>query len=894
MFPSHPTSLSGDALAGQTVGRYRVVEKIGEGGMGVVYRARDERLGREVALKLLAPRLSLDDRARQRMMQEARAAAALDHPHVASVYDVGEDDGRLYIAMAYYQGETLEARLGRGVLDPDEALTLGTQIARGLGAAHRAGIVHRDVKPGNVMVLADAAADGGTSEDAPRDGVALHHAPGGPSARVLDFGIASVPDASLTQTGESLGTSLYMSPEHLRGETVDARSDVWAWGVTMYEALAGHRPFAGAYAAALGYAVLHQEPAPLADVRDDVPDGMSDTVHRCLSKDPADRYASGDALADALDRLRQPGVGEHPGAPTKTRRRTGLGRRAWAGAALAVAVVTLGLASVMSQAPSAVAEPQRLAVLSFRAIGPDAQPLSDGLVETVTSKLSQLGSLRDYVRVVPASEVGAQTTPSQAHERFDASLVIEGTVQAEGGRVRVTMTLVDVGGGAPTQLGTREIDDASGSVFALQDAAVLEVAALLRDEGGLAVTVAEADRQSLAAGGTRDPQANELFLRGRGVLRNQQGPADLQRARALFAEALSIDPDFALAHAALAEAEWQTYQVTSEVAWADRATASAQRALALDDGLADVHTALGAIYAGRGETGQALASLDRALALDPRHVEATRQLGKAYAADGRAAEAEAALRRAVALAPDTWLPINSLGSFYLNESRVADAAEQFQRGLALQPTNLTLLYNLGVAASQQGNFQESEQAFERVIRLDPEHASAFGGLISDRFYLGDFAGAVTAGERAVELLPDSYDTRLALAEARRWAPGQHTRATGDYRAALALARDHLTVGRTPSVLLSLASAFAGLGQADSARVYLAEVERQVSPADATVRDAYALGVTYEIVGDRDRAFVWVSSATARGFARSQIDRSPWLADFRMSPQYRSLPFPSTP
>ena len=873
-----------DALVGRTVGPYRVESRLGAGGMGVVYRATDERLGREVALKFLAPQLHADAGARARLLQEARAVAALDHPHVATVHDVGETpEGALYLAMAYYRGETLAEVVARGPVDPAEAVVLGIQIAEGLAAAHRAGVVHRDVKPANILVVPE----GGPG--------------GGPCAVVLDFGIAKTDDVALTRTGQSVGTALYMAPEQVRGEPADARADVWGLGVVLYEMLAGRRPFGGPYPAAASYAVLHEEPPPLPPL----PDGLAETVARCLAKDPDARVPSAQALADALARVRDgrapdaaptgpqsapnrsAELGPTPpaaGAPRWARRWLAAPRWRWA-AALGAAALAVALATAVWPG-SATAEPQRLAVLPFRTVGPDAQALSAGLVETVTGKLGGLAALRGRVRVVPASEVDPGLTPTQAHDRLGATLVVEGTVQTEGGRVRVTLTLVDVADGEPDQVGVRALDDDSGSSFALQDAAVLELAGLLR------VEVAGPARRTLAAGGTDDPEANELYLRGRGVLRQQQGAADLARARALFARALALDPSFALAHAALADAQWETYGATSETVWADRAVESAQRALDLDGDLAEVHTALGVIHEGRGEYDRALAALARALDLDPDHAEAVRRLARVYAAQGRADEAEAAFRRAVALEPDSWRARNSFGVFYLRQGRTGPAAEQFRRALAADPTNTTLLYNLGSAAWKTGDLDEAGRAFDRVRRLDTAHASAVTALAAVRFARGDYARAAETAARAVALRPDDPAAHIALAESRWWTPGQRDRARQDYARAADLARAQVRVGPTPDALVPLAVALLGSGRPDSARAVLDDVEAMLAPADATVEQAYALAVASERAGRRDRALAWLESAFRRDYGRVQARRSPWLAGLRSSPSYRSLSPPA--
>ena len=870
-----PTPSGDRDLVGRDVGPYRVESRLGAGGMGVVYRANDTRLGRAVALKVLAPALHADPRARERLHHEARTVATLDHPNVVAIYDVGEtDDGGFYIAMAYYDGETLDARLAQGALGPGEAIALAGQIADGLGAAHRAGIVHRDVKPANVLL----AHERGTVGEALR-------------ARVLDFGIARTDDVALTRTGETMGTALYMSPEQLRGEPVDARTDVWALGVVLYEMLAGRRPFTGLYAAALGFAILHEEPPPLG--RGDLPDGLEAIVQRCLAKEPAARYASMDDLAADLRRIAD-GDGPAPRTRSTGARATVEGPRLrsrlrsrlvpWVAAGLAVAAIALGVIAWPALRPAAAQE-QRLVVLPFRATGPDAEALADGLLEATTGALATMEALRERVSVVPASEVEPGMTPSQAHDRLGATLVVEGRVATEAGGVRVTLTLVEVDDSGARQGASRQIDGTSGSTFALQDAAALEVADLLRIQVG-----AEA-RQALAAGGTDDPDANARYLRARGLLRNQQSVDDLDRVRALFAEALAIDPDFALAHAGLAEAEWQTFNRTDDAVWAQRALVSGRRALALDDGLAGVHVAMAVVYQGRGELGEALASVDRALDLDDASQEAHRRRAKILADLGRTSEAEQAFRRAVALAPDFWRTHNSLGVFFLESGRAAEAEAQFQLALTLSPANLSLLGNLGVAAWLEGDFATSARAHEEVLRLDPENANAAYNLSNVQAFLGHHDEAVAAAERVVARQPDSYAAHAALAMARWWAPGQRDRARAELPTVLRLGRQTLAVGRDPQVLVEMAHVFAMAGQTDSARVYLRELESLLPPEGADVQLAFVVGTAYQMAGERARALAWIGRALANGYGAAQLERSPWLADLREDPLVATLPSP---
>jgi serine/threonine-protein kinase len=272
-------------LAGHQVGRYRLLREIGGGGMGTVYEAEDTQLGRRVAVKLLPPEYSRDRRAKERFLREARAAAAVDHPNLCTVHDAGESEGRLYIVLSFYEGETLRDRIRRGPLPLADAREVAIQVARGLARAHEAGIVHRDIKPANVML--------------PRRG----------EAKILDFGIARLEgdEFSLTRTGASWGTPAYMSPEHARGEPVDGRTDVWSLGVMLYEMIAGRRPFGGESIEALVSSILTQEPEPLERLRPDVPPDLAGVVDRALAKDPAERYANAAELLADLESGRAPG-----------------------------------------------------------------------------------------------------------------------------------------------------------------------------------------------------------------------------------------------------------------------------------------------------------------------------------------------------------------------------------------------------------------------------------------------------------------------------------------------------------------------------------------------------------------------------------------------------------
>ncbi|HSS51896.1 MAG TPA: serine/threonine-protein kinase [Thermoanaerobaculia bacterium] len=301
-------------LAGHQVGRYRLLREIGGGGMGTVYEAEDTQLGRRVAVKLLPPEYSRDRRAKERFLREARTAAAVDHPNLCTVHDAGESEGRLYIVLSFYEGETLRDRIRRGPMPLAEAREVAIQVARGLARAHEAGIVHRDIKPANVIL--------------PRRG----------EAKILDFGIARLEgdEVSLTRTGASWGTPAYMSPEQARGEPVDGRTDVWSLGVMIYEMVAGRRPFGGESIEALVSSILTQEPEPLERLRPDVPPELAQVVDKALAKAPEERYANAAELLADLELERAPGR-----RPSRRRKALRVGQLAAALAAFVLLVFAL-------------------------------------------------------------------------------------------------------------------------------------------------------------------------------------------------------------------------------------------------------------------------------------------------------------------------------------------------------------------------------------------------------------------------------------------------------------------------------------------------------------------------------------------------------------------------
>lgn len=466
------------------IGPYQVLRELGRGGMGVVHLARDPRLAREVAVKVLPPWLAMSERSKRRFTEEARAASALDHQNIETVHEIGEtEDGRLYIVMAYYAGETLAERIGRGTLAVDEALRVGTRVADALAAAHAGGIVHRDVKPSNVIL---------TPEGVPK---------------LVDFGVAKAADHGLTATGATPGTAAYMSPEQTRGEEVDARSDVWSAGVVLYEMLTGERPFAADGEGATIYRIRNDEPRPVRELRPDAPGSVVAVVERCLAKDPERRYRDGRALLEALS-------GAADGDLPRARRRLS---PVAAGLAIIVAAATVAgllLSGDSREGPTADAE--AILVMPMAAVGSDTAlaRLGRELAVTLSANLASVGGIGtvEALTVLGRFSEDSVPTPERGIElarRLEARSVLHGSLVRDGTRVRLDLTLTDPGEG--TTLARATVGGSPDDIAALTDSATLSILRQVWQRG-------EAPVPSLAALTTRSVDALRAYLEGERAL----------------------------------------------------------------------------------------------------------------------------------------------------------------------------------------------------------------------------------------------------------------------------------------------------------------------------------------------------------------------------------------
>jgi len=868
--PGGPTvAVVGVRVIGRTVSNYVIRERLGGGGMGVVYRADDTRLGRSVALKFLPSELTDDPVARERFVFEARAASALDHPHLCTIHEIDETpDGLVFICMTYYPGETLRSRIARGPLAVADALAIGIQVAEGLAAAHAHGVVHRDIKPANIVLTEDGG------------------------VKIVDFGLATQAGrARLTRSGTAMGTAVYMSPEQAQGGPVDHRTDLWSLGIVLHEMLTGRPPFVADSDQAVIHSILTANAPPVSSTRADVPPQLDAVIARCLRRDPAGRFADAGELGAALRRVRS--MITSANVSTMTGLRPVMPRRRLPVVAGAAAGVILAVVAWAVLAPAAWrpirawlsgtgdTAPPHIAVLPLTNVGGESgsQAFCDGLAEDLSGRLSQLERYHGSLWVVPVAELRARnvTSPGEARRIFGVNIAVTGAVRRDADGVRLTLNLVDAA--QARQLASRSIDARHDRLTVLENGAADALATMLDLE------LQPEARNSLRAGGTSSPEAFDLYLRALGSLESGSGAPDHASAAALLDRAVALDPRFALAQAARGQAYLGLYRASKDPRWVAGAESSCRAALEVEPDLAAAHVTLGQLHTATGSYEQAIAAFERARSLEPGNAAAYAGLARVYELTDRHGEAAATYRTAIALKPDYWPLHSSLARHYWQRGMLAEAEAEYREVLVLTPENHWAFNNLGGLLLAAGRRAEAGEMFQRSLELHPTYA-AYSNLGTIAFADSHWQEAARLYTHALALDDRDYQVWGNLGSAAHWMGGADVRATEAFTKAITLAERQLEVNpRDAEVRADIASYQAMLGHAAAARENLFAVEVQARD-DAWL--AFRTGETHELLGDRDQALKWLARALALGHPRAEIETAPALAGLRADPRGRRL------
>ena len=729
-------------MIGQTISHYRIVEKLGGGGMGVVYKAEDTELGRFVALKFLPDEMSRDPQALERFRREARAASALNHPNICTIYEIGKSGEQSFIAMEFLEGETLKHRIGAKPMESETVLALGIEMADALNAAHSKGVIHRDIKPANIFVTAQEHAkilDFGLAKVSSSGGRV-------PESAVMLEATADAGPAQLTSPGTALGTVAYMSPEQVRGKELDARTDLFSFGVVLYEMATGTLPFRGDTSGVIFESILNRAPAKLARLNPEVHPEMERIIDKALEKDRDTRYQhASDLLAD-LKRLKRQSessriaVQAEPEAKIKTGK---LGRnQAWILMAAAVAVLALGAALAWYLRLGRAAQIDSIAVLPFTNVGGDVSVdyLGDGITESLIASLTHVPDLKVKSRNSVFRYKGKDVDAQKAGSELGVSALVSGRVIPHGDNVEVSAELTDVRDN--TELWGQHYSGKSTEIIALEQQMAGDLAAKLRS--GMSTS----QKQLVTKQGTQNPEAYELYLKGRYAW-NKRTPAELEAAISYFNQAIAKDPGYALAYSGLADVYtvFPVYGAKSSDA-IPKSNAAARKALELDPTLAHPHAVLGGNYneydwdfAG-GE-----AEYKKAFELDPNDASAHQW----YSQDigwigGRQQEALAEMNRAHQLDPLSAIIGSNLGMAQAVGGNFDEAIATCQKVAAENPTFAQVHFCLIGAYWGKGMYAEVVEQYKIMGQLsgDPKDVE-FASALEQGFHAGGWKGALTKG-----------------------------------------------------------------------------------------------------------------------------------------------------
>jgi len=872
-FQPHPTRFllsPGDCLAG----RFEIIRPLGAGGMGEVYEAHDRELGARVALKTLRPELVHDPKNRERFKHEILNGRKVTHPNICRIYDLAPDYSHegtfLAFTMELLGGETLGAYLEQQPgkrLPVEEALPLARQMAAGLDALHAEDIIHRDFKPGNVILV--------------RQGDSTQ-------VRITDFGLArstETPGQTLSGSKDIVGTPIYMAPEQLTGERakVSPATDVYALGLVLYEMVTGARAYP---AETLGENILQKTQGPPAPPRERYPgldEKWNTAIQRCLEQEPEDRPGSPGEVVAALEG--EVALPRLKGARSRKRTRD----RAWAdphlrwGAAAAV-LIFLALAASFLRQIGSEGRQRTVAVLPFEVLpgDPELSAFADGLMATITRRLTQFEGMNESLIVMAPSTVLGRgvADPAAAFEKLGVNYAVEGDFQASGERLVLTLTLVDTVEGH--QLDTAIVTGLRGNALAIQEGAVRRLANML----DLRIQPEHLGPETAAS--EAELGAAQFYTAGVGYLQRSDVTANIENAITQFQRAIELDEEYALAYAGLCEAQWRLHERISDPKPLVEAQADCEKALQLNDQLPEAQIALGNVRLSTGKHEEAIRSFNSALELDARNAEALSGLARVFGRMGRVEQALAAYDQSIGLRPADWRTHHQLGLFHHGRRDYEAAIKPFQAVVDLTPRSAQALLNLGAAYHGAGRLREAQALYERAVEIEPR-PYALSNLAKIYFDEGAYPQAKDTLERAVSLKEHDFILWQELASAYEYV--EDPRVAQTYLKAASLIEQALRVNPEREELYSLlAHCYAGADEQGQAKEWLAKAAARRGVADR--KELLWNAKTSARLGNPDAAFDWLGAAQERGLPRQEIERElktrKWLRPLRDDPRTKDF------
>jgi len=870
-----PTALS----AGSDFGtRYRIEALLGQGGMGRVYKAYDKTLDRTVALKVVRQGMMADMEAINRFKQELLLASKISHTNILRIHDMGEVGDVKFITMAFVDGPDLHHILQETPKLPFErVVSFAQQLAAALAAAQAEGVIHRDLKPQNILVGKDD------------------------HLYVSDFGLArsfEETNIQVTRTGAFLGTPRYMSPEQVEGKPADLRSDIYAYGLILYEMVTGDVPFTGESTIKVMYQRIQEKPKSPKSLNPELPNWFVQVVMRCLERDPKARYQRADEILLDLQGARSTVSTYRPGGgATRTvqiqipefrdkRWKWGIGGGvALIAAALSVPPVRHYIFSSHGSKSSGTSisgvpplESGRfIAVLPLHVLGDESQLgyLAQGIQDALSTKLFQLKDIH-VTNSDAAAKVNQQLPLDKIGAALGANMVVQGTLQGSGDKIRIILKLQDVTAGK--EIWSQQFDGVTGDLFTLEDEIYTPLVSALN------VNLTNDERANASVHATENIAAYDLYLKGRNAMRGQQDLKNVDAAMNFYQDALKQDPGFALAYAGLSEASLVEYREKKDPFWAQKATAAAQQAERLNDKSADVHFVSGVVYSATGKSAEAIAEFKQGLAIEPNSDDGYRGLGQAYMALGDKDQGLQAYQKAVSINPYYWFNYNQMAIAYSDVGQYDKALAAYKRVTELEPDNSFGYLNTGVVYFQLGKYDEAIPYFQRAIQIQPS-SLAYSNLGSAYFYLKRYSDSVPMFQKAVELNPNDQLTMGNLGDAQRWS-GQRDNAKATYEKAIALAYKQLEVNPKDTEALSCLALYYGKTGNSPQSLEFMRRARAINAADVDL--IYEEAVVYTLANKPEEALKSLRTAFAKGYSAEEAKADPELSSLQGRPDFAKL------